>query len=324
MAGARKDDQFADKVRASMYEWRESKRQTKYFEQKVNENPRFYASSAFYHIRGTRRHLRRLLRRRFGVKVRYYGWRSEQYIASRKRFLVYPPRNPQDYSNYVQLRVFSNLLRVLDHYWAAMHSAYIEAHRNGEDPDVAALSALFTIASSGPWAATPTNRTEPDDVLREMTAITVAGWVGTHISLTRHRRVNAALSENTGGLPGANFAKLLEELVPASIIAWDELLPGERLGPGGGKTSLVSRVEGLLQKIGSEAAEKQKPFEQLDEVTERGRSDQLLEEFERMETVRQLEETAGLSPGEAEVWQRVRLDAISKSQRRLSYASTPC
>ncbi len=92
----------------------------------------------------------------------------------------------------------SDLLRAHDIYWFAMHSAYIKASRAGEDPDVAALSALFRLAGSGPWGATPTNQTEPDEVLREMSAISVAGWVGAHISLSQHRPVEAALSENTG------------------------------------------------------------------------------------------------------------------------------
>jgi DNA-binding CsgD family transcriptional regulator len=306
---AQQDDNTADKVRASIYEWRESKKRAKYFEQKANGNPRFYASSAFYFIRGTRRHLRRLVRKRFGVKVRYFGLRSKQYIASRKRFPYYRPRSPQDNDDYVQFSVMSGLLRVHDALWAAMHSAYIRAHRNGEDPDVAALAALFKLLGSGPWAATPTNRAEPDDILREISAVTVAGWAGAHISLrseNRDQRVEAALSENTDGSPGANFARLLEELVPATLIAWDEVQPGEPLRPGSGKTNLVSRVEGLLGKLGSEGAEKQKPHEEFAEVTVDGRNDPLLEEFERMETVRQMEAAAGLSPGESAVWQRVR------------------
>ena len=296
--------QEGDKVRASIEEWREHKKQAKDFEQKASENANIYASSAFYHIRGTRRHLRRLLRKRFGVKVRYFGFRSKQYIASQKRFPYYPPNSSRDYYDYVQFSVMSNLLRVLDGLWAAMHSAYISAHRKGEDPDVAALSALFRVVGSGPWAATPTNRREPDHVLRKMSAIGVAGWVGSHISLKKNKRVGDALSEYTDGSPGANFAKLVEELIPATILAWDELQPGEPLRPGSGKANLVSRVEGLLQRIGSEAAEKQATHIQFDEVTGHDQNDQVLEEFERMETLRQLEQTTQLTPLEAAVWQR--------------------
>jgi DNA-binding CsgD family transcriptional regulator len=303
MDGAQHDDE----VRTSIDKWREHRKQAQDFEQKAGESPNVYASSAFHHIRGTRRHLRRLLRKRFGVKVRYFGFRSQQHIASRDRFPYYPPRSPRDYYEYVQFSVFSNLLRVHDVLWAAMHSAYIRAHRNGEDPNVAALSALFRVLGSGPGAATPTNRSEPDDVLRKMSAITVAGWVGSHISLDKHHRVREALSENTDGSPGANFAKLVEELVPTTILAWDELQPGEPLRPGSGKTNLVSRVERLLQKIGSEAAEKQKAHLQFDDVAEHSQSDQLLEEFERMEeTLRQLEQTTQLTRLEVAVWQRAR------------------
>src|SRR5215204_961555 len=302
MDSAQRDDE----VRASINEWQARKKQARDFEQKASENPSIYASSAFYHIRGRRRHLRRLLRKRFGVKVSYFGFRSKQYIASRKRFPYYPPNSPRDYYDYVQFSVMSNLLRVHDALWAAMHSAYIRAHRRGEDPDVAALSALFRVGGSGPWAATPTNRSEPDDVLREMMAITVAGWVGAHISRSQHRRVRDALRENTDGSPSANDAKFVEELLPATILAWDELQAGEPLRPGSGKTNLVSRTQRWLQKIGSEAAEKQKTHMQFDEVSGDDQGDQLLEEFERMETLRQLEQATQLTRLEAAVWQRAR------------------
>jgi hypothetical protein len=68
----------------------------------------------FGQIRGHRRHVRRLLRKRFGVKVRYFWFRSEQYVACRERFPQYPPRHSEDYYDYVQFRVMSNMLRVLD------------------------------------------------------------------------------------------------------------------------------------------------------------------------------------------------------------------
>ena len=65
MDGAQQNNKFADKVRASRDEWQKHKKETKHFEQKANEDPRSYASTAFLHIRGTRRHLRRLLRKNF-------------------------------------------------------------------------------------------------------------------------------------------------------------------------------------------------------------------------------------------------------------------
>ena len=64
------DENLLDEVRAHIDEWHASAKRTKYFEEKAREDPRTYASSAFWFIRGTRRHVRRLLRKRFGVKVR--------------------------------------------------------------------------------------------------------------------------------------------------------------------------------------------------------------------------------------------------------------
>lgn len=203
---------------------------------------RTYASSAFGHIRTHRRHIRRLLRKRFGVKVRYSWYRSEQYVARRERFPQYPPRHPQEYYNYVQLRVMSSMLKALDVQWAVMHSAYIKAHLSGENPDAAALGALFSLLRSGPLGATPTMETERDDVLREMQAKTVAGWVGSHISLGVNKSLNSVLSERTCGSRGANFAELMKDLVSATVVAWDELQPGEPLRPGSAKpTSSAAR-----------------------------------------------------------------------------------
>ena len=62
MDGAQQNNKFADKVRASRDEWQEHKKEPNHFEQKANEDPRSYASTAFLHIRGTRRHRPRFKR----------------------------------------------------------------------------------------------------------------------------------------------------------------------------------------------------------------------------------------------------------------------
>jgi len=312
MDGTRPENKIGEEVRASIGEWRALERRTKHFQQKASQDPRTYASLAFVQIRNSRRHIRRLLRKRFGVKVRYFWLHSEQHVASRKRFPQYPPRQPQDYYDYVQLRVMSNLLRVLDVQWATMHSAYIKAHRSGADPDVAALTALFAISRAGPLGATPSNREEPDDVLREMQAKHVAGWVGSHISLGANKSLKAVLSDKTGGSRGENFAELVKELVPSTIVAWDELQPGEPLQPGSGATNLVSRVERLLINEGNETSKLERKGRLANLETEplSDREEYELEEFERQETLRQklnaLEgwvEQAGFSEQERRVYE---------------------
>jgi hypothetical protein len=288
------EKQLLNEVRAHIDEWHAFAKRTKHFEEKAREDPRTYASLTFGYIRAHRRHIRRLLRKRFGVKVRYFGIRSEQYVACRERFPQYPPRHPQDYFNYVQLRVMSNLLRVLDVEWSVMYAAYINAHFTGENPDAAALTAYFNRSRSGPLGATPTRDTERDDVLREMQAKQVAGWVGSHISLRVNERLRAVLSERTGGTRGANFAELMKNLVPAAVVAWDELQLGEPLRPGSGETNLVSRVERLLINEGSEAAKLERihRFADLEaspgsDREGAGLEDADLAEFERQETLRQ-------------------------------------
>jgi hypothetical protein len=63
-------DHFITEVRTHMDEWHAAKKRTKDLEEKGKEDPYPYASLGFWFIRGTRRHIRRLLRKRFGVKVR--------------------------------------------------------------------------------------------------------------------------------------------------------------------------------------------------------------------------------------------------------------
>ncbi len=288
MDGTGRGHKISEDIRASIAKWREHEGRTKYFGQKASENPSLYASSAFYHIRGTRRHLRRLLRKRFGVKVRYFGFRSKQYIASQKRFPNYSPRSPQEYYDYVQFRAMSNLLRVHDVLWFAMHSAYIKAHHAGKDPDDAACAALFRCLRMEPIAS-PTKREEPDDVLREMSAINLAGWIGPQVNRTTHWRVGAVLNEISGGSRSGSFTKFIEELLPAMILAWSERQPGEPLKSGSGETNLVSRVEGQLERLGSQAAKLDREGKLSETVSDSvaDTEENELEEFERRETLQQ-------------------------------------
>lgn len=285
MGRADRDNRIAEEVRAAEEEWLESRKRRQHFKAKAFDDPRAFASSTFFWIRGTRRHIRRLLRKRFGVKVRNRFFHNWQYIASRKRFPIYPPCCPRDYYDYVQFTTFSNLLRSLNVQWAVMHSAYIKAYRNGEDPHIAAVSAHFKLAEMGPLGATPTKEFEPDDVLREMQAMHVAGWVGAHINLSVNRSLNNVLSESTDGSYSQNVAKLMQELLPATVISWDERESGEPLRPGSGEKNLVSRVEKWITDQGDQAA-KLRRRGKLDDKAEpespRGVEDEI-EEFWREE-----------------------------------------
>jgi len=225
----------------------------------------------------------------------------------------------------------SSMLKALDVQWAVMHSAYIKAHLSGENPDAAALGALFSLLRSGPLGATPTMETERDDVLREMQAKTVAGWVGSHISLGVNKSLNSVLSERTCGSRGANFAELMKDLVSATVVAWDELQPGEPLRPGSGETNLVSRAERILINEGSEAAKLKRKgkFADLEAPSAsdgegEGLEDADLEEFERQETLRQQLNTlqawierAGFSEQEQRVYELdMRLDENTQAIAR--------
>jgi hypothetical protein len=75
------DEQLLNEVRVHIDEWHALAKRTKDFEDKAREDPRTYASLTFGYICAHRRHIRRLLRKRLGVKVRYFGIRSEQCVA---------------------------------------------------------------------------------------------------------------------------------------------------------------------------------------------------------------------------------------------------
>jgi DNA-binding CsgD family transcriptional regulator len=92
-----------------------------------------------------------------------------------------------------------------------------------------------------------------NDSVKEWAATRLATWTDTQIKLGESRsRLNAALSE-TGSPP--QQAKLLE-LLPASLVAFAEWRPDEPFRPGSGGKSYVSRAAGVLEKSGSEQAEK--------------------------------------------------------------------
>ena len=109
-------------MRAHIDEWHALAKRKEDFEDKAREEPPTYASLAFGYIRA-HRHIRPLLGKPFGVKGRYFGIRSEQYVACGDRFAYYRSRHPQDYYNYAQLGCMSKLLRMLDVEWAVRYES---------------------------------------------------------------------------------------------------------------------------------------------------------------------------------------------------------
>lgn len=241
-----------EQVQASVKAWREAENGTKNQKRLAEGNPEPYVVWLVEFVRQYRRDLRRELRK-FGVKVRYYGWTSEQYVASREHFPGRPPRGRKNRKRYAALRSLSDLLVLHDLLWNEMALAWREATLRNEDPYAPMLRAYFEWRRRGPITATPTKQEEPDASIRQGWTIHLAGWVGAHMSLDRNPRVVAALREDPGGRQGGIRAKLADELVGSTLIAWTEREAGEPLRPGGRVTNLVSRVGRQIAHLGSEA-----------------------------------------------------------------------
>jgi DNA-binding CsgD family transcriptional regulator len=161
----------------------------------------------------------------------------------------------------------------------------------------------------------------------EAAAYALAGFINASLSGSKNRRRNHALSED----------EQLDFLAGCVQLAWGERPPEEPIYHGTGDRNLVSRVDGMLEKLGNEAAalskvdnsvakprravrelENMPPDEVLcarerdaDFIDIHEPAQREMSEFEgREEAARQkydaLEQAAELSPREAEVWHRLR------------------
>ena len=145
--------------------------------------------------------------------------------------------------------------------------------------------------------------------LREMHTALLAGWTGSKISLKRNRRFSAALAEG-GTIPAKALSR---ELLAATFVEWPTSTHE------GSVKDFLNRVTRSLERMGREASIRPEKVRDTP-PGEAGRTigfseilaeDEDLTEFEREETLRQqrqqldiLEQVAGLSPQQTEVWRR--------------------
>lgn len=145
------------------------------------------------------------------------------------------------------------------------------------------MSALSRNAVNAKTGRFPTND-------KSASSHALAGWSLANVSLKGKaggslRRALRTESEQN------QYAQFLKELPTASFIGVAEKEPGEPLRPdGSGQKSLVRRVAAILESAGSESAIKPSKVtdatsEDLQEVG--GRDDEMLQEFEANETLRQ-------------------------------------
>ncbi|AHY48392.1 Homeodomain-like domain (plasmid) [Rubrobacter radiotolerans] len=272
-----------------MEAWRETNEWIERHERIAKENPSEFVSTFSAYVQLQRRHIQRVIREQFGLRVSYEKKPSgEPYIESLEKFPIHFRYLPEHREAFRLLRAWLDLLAWFDGAWIAVVSARVLAEREGADPDDAVIENVFEYHRAGPWMASPTIKTEPDRSLREAYAENLSGWVGAQISLGKNGRLNSILKEDLE--PGDSpRARLLRELLAATTMAFEELLPDESLRPGGGETNLVSRVERVMEELGSQKEKLRRRSKLSEDRPEPAgaSTDGDLEQFEHRETLRQ-------------------------------------
>jgi hypothetical protein len=327
-------DRANARVRDRVVAWRGATEWLENQELRAREDPRAFVSMFVPYVLRQRRHIRRFLLRRFGVKVNYHsciggsdgksnlpGLFGEQYVAVPERFPLRFWWHTEDYGLFRWYTAWGDLLYWFDGAWMVVVLARMDAARRGIDPDAAVVEEVFNYHRVGPsLMARPTSQTEPDPLVREEHAENLAGWVGSRIGVGTNKRLGAVLGEDRQQ-GGSIFERLVGELLPTTVIAFDDLRserppdPEDEEGPildlGRLKRSLVSRVEKLLEELGGQGAKLARRGKLSGERLESPIPDDEdgLEEFELRETLRQeletlksLVERAAFSEQEARVF----------------------
>jgi hypothetical protein len=147
-------DRTNARVRDRVAAWRGANRWLENQELRAREDPRAFVSMFVPYVLRQRRHIRRFLFSRFGVKVNYHrriggsdgrgnlpGLFGEQYVAVPERFPLRFWCCPEDYSLFHWYAAWGDLLYWFDGAWMVVVLARIDAARRGIDPDVAVVEA---------------------------------------------------------------------------------------------------------------------------------------------------------------------------------------
>lgn len=134
--------------------------------------------------------------------------------------------------------------------------------------------------------------------LREQLLNEEAGWAGSQLNLDRNKRLHAALT-GWGGSVSENLAR---ELPGAILAAYGALVEDEQHSG-----SFLTPIAKALENIGGESASRPDKLTSLlpDEALNAPKDEQMVE-LERKEILDALEQAAGLSPQQVEVWQLLR------------------
>lgn len=283
-------------------------------ERSAKEDPEVFSLAFTRYVHIQCRVLREHLLEEFGVGFEY----PDDYIFGhpyivQERFPLGFQRSAIDYERYLELRTFLDMLFWFDGARGALATGIKEAENKGKSRSESVVEEVLRYLRMGPWMASPTER-ESDPLIRESYAHVLAGWVGAWISLNKNKRLDSILREDLER-GNSTSERLIDELVPATILAFGDLGPREPIVPDRGKRSLVSRVQNVLEKLGSQEARlsrrrklsEEPPDEQ---ASSSSREEDDIENFEEREITLQrrrqlglLVEKANLSEREFEVFE---------------------
>jgi hypothetical protein len=226
--------------------------------------PRAFVSLFVPYVLRQRRHIRRFLFSRFGVKVNYHsrigggdgkgnlpGLFGEQYVAVPERFPLRFWCCPEDYGLFRWYTAWGDLLYWFDGAWMVIVLARMDAARRGIDPDAAVVEEVFNYHRMGPsLIARPTSQTEIDPLVREEDAENLAGWVGSRIRVGTNKRLGAVLGEDLQPRRSV-FERLVGELLPTTVIAFDDLR--SEWAPRAGRRARASPRSEAAQEVSGES-----------------------------------------------------------------------
>jgi hypothetical protein len=298
--------EFDTRAHADKAEWLEYSKKLKSLEQAAKQDPARAALEMEEIAHDDYRHWQSVLRNRFGI-----DWR----LPGRAR-VIHPERLPRKLHEHYDYSNTAKACATWGGAWIAMHTALKRARRDEEDSAQAALRAFFRVLKHTPALfGCDIGLDEDHEAMRFRAMASLVGFVDSKLSNTAYRRRNRTL----------NRGEQSESLAASVRLAWEERLPEEPVYPGTGENNLVSRVDKLLEMLGSEADGLSKLDDNVDNPRRRvrtltplppeemdvtGQEDQGIAEFERRETLlqqlRQLEgwvEAAKFSEREAQVYE---------------------
>jgi RNA polymerase sigma factor (sigma-70 family) len=134
--------------------------------------------------------------------------------------------------------------------------------------------------------------------LREQLLVEEAGWAGSQLNLGRNKRLHAALTGWGGSVP----ENLARELPGAVLAAYGALVFNKRHSG-----SFLAPIAKALANMGAESTSRPDKLRSLPpDESLHAPEDEQMAELERKEILDALEQAAGLSPQQAEVWQLLR------------------